>query len=161
MKKTYLGLWLPRFESQTFRKSALNLCYLRLCIQNSLEPICLDDSKSSPRLSTHKDNLNRLLTPLVLNKIQQLNNEYLYSTLEWLGNLYKSSPKILNKIWKNKYFSITIKLVFSERYTESKEISLNMSQYMLLFLNKKQKETSEEKLSKKLTLKPHPQNPVL
>ena len=36
-----------------------------------------------------------------------------------------------------------------------------MSQYMLLFLNREQKETCEDKLSKKLTLKPHPQNPVL
>ena len=69
-KISYLGLWLPRFDSQIFQISALNLCYLRLCIQNLLAPICLDDSKFSSRQSTHKDNLNRLLTPLVLNKIQ-------------------------------------------------------------------------------------------
>ena len=81
-KTSYLGLWLPRFNSQIFRNSALNLCYLRLCIQNLVAPICFDDSKLSPRQSTHKDNLNRLLTQLVLNKIKELKNEYFYRTQE-------------------------------------------------------------------------------
>ena len=73
-KISYLGLWLPRFNSQIFQNSALNLCYFRLCIQNSLAQICLDDSKLSPRQSTHKDNLKRLLIPL------ELKNEYFYRT---------------------------------------------------------------------------------
>ena len=118
-KTSYLGLWLPRFDSQIFRNSALNLCYLRLYIQSSFAPICLDDSNLSPTQSTHKDSLNRLLTPLVLNKVQELKNKYFYRTQEWLGDLHKSSPKILNKIWKKKYFLTTIKLVFSERSTST------------------------------------------
>ena len=115
-KVSYLGSQLPRLDSQIFRNSGLNLCHLRLYIQNLLTPICLDDSKLSPRQSTHKDNQNRLLTSLVLNKIQELKNEYLYRTRVWLGDFHKSSPKNWNKIWKKKYFPITIKLVFSERY---------------------------------------------
>ena len=65
---------------------------------HKLAPICLDDLKLNPKKSTHKDNLNRLLTLLVLNKIPKLKNEYFYGTQEWLGDLYKSSPKIFNKI---------------------------------------------------------------
>ena len=70
-KISYVGLQLFRLDSQIFFcNSALNLCYLRLCIQNSLAPICRDDSKLNPKQSTHKDNLNRLLTPLASNQIQ-------------------------------------------------------------------------------------------
>ena len=75
-----------------------------LMIQNSLAPICLDYSKLSPRQSTHKHNLNRLLTPLVLNKIQKLRNEYLYRTQGWLKDLHKSSPKIWSNIWGKNIF---------------------------------------------------------
>ena len=83
---SYLESQLPRFDLHIFRNSALSLCYLRLCIQNVFAPICLHDSKLRPRHSTHKDNPNRPLTPLILNKIQSHKNKYLYCTRESLGD---------------------------------------------------------------------------
>ena len=70
LKKSYLESQLPRFNLQIFRNSALDLCYLRFCIQESLALIYLRDSKLNPRQSTHNDNPNRLLTPLFLSKSQ-------------------------------------------------------------------------------------------
>ena len=67
---SYLESQLPRFDLHIFRNSALNLYYLRLYIQNLFAPICLHDSKLRPRHFTHKDNPNRPLTSLILNKSQ-------------------------------------------------------------------------------------------